>query len=76
MKLPRWLHKLYANFMGYFWLPCPLCGQMTGGHEWKTNDPNCSIMTSWSKGKGVCPNCHEAAKEYNEKWMKENIRKF
>jgi hypothetical protein len=30
---PRGFHKLYANLMGYFWLPCPVCGEMFGGHE-------------------------------------------
>jgi hypothetical protein len=72
MKLPRWLHKAWANFAGYFWLPCPLCGKEFGGHEWKTNAPNNSIMTSWNTGSGVCPNCHSAAKIYNDKWMKAN----
>ena len=31
--LPRWLHRLYARFLGYFWLPCPICGRCFGGHE-------------------------------------------
>jgi hypothetical protein len=29
----RWLNRVYANAVGYFWLPCPLCGEMFGGHE-------------------------------------------
>ena len=29
----RLLHRLYARFFGYFWLPCPACGKMFGGHE-------------------------------------------
>jgi len=29
----RRIAKLYANLFGFFWLPCPLCGQMFGGHE-------------------------------------------
>jgi hypothetical protein len=29
----RILHRLYARLMGYFWLPCPACGKMFGGHE-------------------------------------------
>lgn len=74
MKLPRRLHKIWADFAGYFWLPCPLCGEMFGGHEWKTSALNSTIMTSWHTGKGVCPNCHGAAKEYNDKWMKKNPR--
>lgn len=27
------LHRLYAWMFGYFWLPCPVCGRMFGGHE-------------------------------------------
>jgi len=34
----RYLNKIYAKFFGYFWLPCPLCGQMFGGHEWEDID--------------------------------------
>lgn len=29
----RWINKLYADIVGYFWMPCPICGQMLGGHE-------------------------------------------
>lgn len=75
MKLPRWLHESWANFAGYFWLPCPLCGEYFGGHEWKVGSPNHSIMTSWNTGSGVCPNCHDAARAYNEKWMKDHTHK-
>jgi C4-type Zn-finger protein len=34
----RWLHKLYANMFGYFWLECPVCSKEFGGHEhvWTT----------------------------------------
>jgi hypothetical protein len=35
MRLPRWVHKLYAGMFGYFWLPCTLCGREYGGHEWR-----------------------------------------
>ena len=31
---PRYLHEWYAKANGYFWLPCPLCGEPFGGHEW------------------------------------------
>lgn len=27
------LRELYANLFGYFWLPCPVCKRMFGGHE-------------------------------------------
>jgi hypothetical protein len=29
----RTLHKWYARLNGYFWQPCPVCGQPFGGHE-------------------------------------------
>ena len=31
--MPRWFAKFWANFNGYFWMPCPVCGRMFGGHE-------------------------------------------
>ena len=43
MKCPRFLHRWYACLMGYFWLPCPLCREYFGGHEW----------TNWQQGHGV-----------------------
>ena len=72
MKLPRWVHRVLAFFFGYFWLPCPLCGEMFGGPEWEWDKPNSDIMTSWGQGQGVCPNCHKAARKYNDKWMAEH----
>jgi hypothetical protein len=29
----EWIHHLWAWAHGYFWNPCPNCGQMFGGHE-------------------------------------------
>lgn len=46
---PRWIHKLYAEAMGYFWMPCPVCGRMFGGHEWAA-----TIELAPGKGQGVC----------------------
>jgi len=31
--LPAWVHQTWAWVAGYFWLPCPECGEMFGGHE-------------------------------------------
>lgn len=63
MKLPyrpRFLNKIWAFIFGYFWLPCPLCGNKFGGHEcWE------SLMVSYSEGVGVCPKCITKAKEQN-----------
>jgi len=33
LRWPRLLNRLYAIAVGWFWLPCPLCGKMFGGHE-------------------------------------------
>lgn len=48
--------KVRATLGGYFWLPCPRCGTMFGGHEavfcgWTTPDAAPGIH------KGVCPPC-------------------
>lgn len=49
-----------ARMGHYFWLPCPLCGMFSGGHEWKghnssipvePDNPHCSM------GHGICPAC-------------------
>lgn len=29
----RLYHRIRAALTGYFWLPCPRCGRMFGGHE-------------------------------------------
>lgn len=59
-RRPRWLHRWYANWAEYFWLPCPICGEDFGGHE---------LITMWWKtrgsGVGICPNCVEEAHRRN-----------
>jgi len=62
MKLPRVIHRIYANLMGYFWLPCPLCRRMFGGHEWL---PGNTLQESLSEGRGVCPDCGGQARKLN-----------
>ncbi len=52
----RWLHRLYAFVMGYFWLPCPLCGEHFGGHEARGED---ALWREYGRGQGVCPRCGE-----------------
>lgn len=58
----RRLAEARARAGGYFWLPCPLCGQMTGGHEAHENG-HASIPNP-EGGRGsftlVCPACAEA----------------
>ena len=63
----RLLNKLYAFIFGYFWLPCPICSEYFGGHEWGE-----SLMTGWYSGKGVCRKCKNEAIKRNEEFMKNN----
>jgi hypothetical protein len=66
MRLPRFLHRWYAQTFGYFWLPCPLCGRPFGGHEWgRTLERPACIITGPGTGTGVCDGCDEVAREIN-----------
>lgn len=60
----RRLNHLYAQLTGYFWLPCPICGEMFGGHECGTQ----SLLKDWYMGDVVCnrPACNEEAKRRNQ----------
>jgi len=59
----RTYNRLYAYLHGYFWLPCPLCGQYFGGHEWRDYDGKpSSIPTGPFSGRGICPDCTRAGK--------------
>jgi len=55
LKIQKIVRKIYAKLMGYFWLPCELCGEMHGGM-----DTNYSIM-HYASGHGisVCWECGE-----------------
>ena len=46
----RTLNRIYASLFGYFWLPCPLCGQMSGGHEWRDIDGKPSSIPTGNPG--------------------------
>jgi hypothetical protein len=56
MKNRPW-NKAYAKFNGYFWLPCPLCGQMFGGHEWGETIYDQIPTDKEGSFKGICPDC-------------------
>lgn len=63
--LPRWVHRRYANRAGYFWLPCPLCGRYSGGHEWRNRNglpAQIPHPTEPGKGIGICPDCTRAGR--------------
>lgn len=70
--LPRFIHRVYAFMMGYFWLPCPICGRYYGGHEIKSKTS--ILYTSLCGGKCVCPSrgCEEEAQKLNEKYFLNN----
>jgi hypothetical protein len=69
--IPRAFHCLYAHLQGYFWLPCPICGKMFGGHETAATG-FAGLMTGWDEGKMVCPNCVEEAEKRNKEFMARN----
>lgn len=61
----RWrkAHQAYASAMGFFWLPCPLCGTMSGGHEWRDIDGKPSSVPDLDRPgmfHGICPACTRA----------------
>ncbi len=67
MKKIRLLDKIYALVNGYFWLPCPICGEEFGGHE-----ASGSLMDGWYRGRSVCPKCVGIADDRNKKFMADN----
>lgn len=65
MKIPRFIHYIYAHAMAYYWLPCPICWRMYGGHE---NDGG-TLWDSRYSGRGVCPNCTDEANRRNAEFF-------
>lgn len=68
MQANRALARLAANTGGFFWLPCPSCGQEFGGHEWTDVDGHESGIPSEVRrdgngeitsvtSTGICPTC-------------------
>lgn len=57
---PRFINWIWACWGGYFWLPCPICDELLGGHE-----PRGTLMKTRSTGTGVCRNCINEARERN-----------
>ena len=68
----RWFHRWWARFFGYFWIPCPVCGQPFGGHEWRMiNGLASSVHVPDEEGyysmRGICPKCTAAGSGFNVK---------
>lgn len=63
----RQLHKIYAFWAGYFWLPCPLCNRPFGGHEITDKCCRQSARVQPRKELGVfyvmCPLCADELDE-------------
>lgn len=56
----RWWARLRAWALGFFWLECPSCGEMFGGHE--VTDPISVQREIDDEAKYVvCPDCAAAA---------------
>ena len=49
----RRLNRAWAWFRGYFWLPCPRCGKMFGGHEIGTG----RLVRHSGRISCTCPEC-------------------
>lgn len=55
MKL---LHRFYAFLAGYFWLPCPKCGEMFGGHQVSFGSAHVTVQEADGQHMYcVCPDC-------------------
>jgi len=54
---PRSVHKLWAELGGYFWMPCPVCGRLFGGHENDNSLPHSTLWLGPSTGQVVCTRC-------------------
>lgn len=61
----RTFNRLRAEFGGYFWIPCPRCGQMFGGHE------GCGV--DWELGvpcgRTTCSDCPEERTLIDGQWV-------
>lgn len=55
MKLRfRFFNKIYAHMFGYFWLSCPKCGKMFGGHEAGTTSVPKDSGLDWVCAGWIC----------------------
>lgn len=69
MKL---LHQFYAWLCGYFWMPCPKCGEMFGGHQHRPFGAHVKVMEADGEHHYcVCPACDtpELRAENQREWQ-------
>lgn len=52
-----------ADRLGYFWLPCPLCGEPYAGFEWNSGSIPVVDANGDVSGQGICmkPGCQYEA---------------
>lgn len=62
--LDRGRQMRFANRHHYYWLPCPICGFETGGHEYLPGDPSVPIQGRPGIYQGVCRRHPNAENEY------------
>lgn len=56
MKRFRLFNKMYADILGYFWSPCPICKEYFGGHEWNLGG-GIPIAERRGISDGICDDC-------------------
>jgi hypothetical protein len=52
----RWIARAYARANGFYWAPCPVCGEYSGGHE----SPRGHVRlpdTDENQTVSTCPDC-------------------
>jgi hypothetical protein len=59
-------HRDYAEANNYFWLPCPLCGEMFGGHEKGAG----MLYRGSGRGVGTCAGCADKARQISADVLK------
>ena len=81
MRGPKPWRRFRAFVTGYFWLPCPSCGNHFAGSEWADIDGHHSNIGD----QGICPDCtragvgdayllHQAGAEGQPEWLLDRIR--
>lgn len=68
----RWLRKFRAWLGGWFWLPCPVCGEMFAGYEVRTASAFVPVDGDPYNGRVVCNKAEcqaEAKRQCDEAWL-------